>query len=163
MDIEKFELALIERFLRDERLAYFVDRDGDFHVDFNRDDNGRSTTVDLLVDGLDRDVYVVRAISSVVLPPTLRARADQFTMEWNRTKRWPKAFTVVDADAGIHLIGESSWVLRSGIHWPLFRELTITALSASFALFEEFTAAPLPPTSDELEHWIQRAGRDAFQ
>lgn len=158
MDIEKFDRVLIERFLRDERLAYFVDRDGDFHVDFARDDNRPTTRVDLLADGPDGDVYVVRAVSSVVLPQALRARADQFAAEWNRTRRWPKAFTLVDADAGIHIIGESSWTLSSGIHWPLFRELTITALSTSFEFFDEFTVAPLPPTSDELEHWIQRAG-----
>jgi hypothetical protein len=158
MDIEKFDRALIERFLRDEQLAYFVDRDGNFHVDFKVNDNGPTTKIDLIADGPDRDIYVVRAASSVVLRPTQRARADQFAAEWNRTRRWPKAFAIVDADAGIHIIGECSWIVRSGIHWPLFRELTITALSSSLELFDELTVAPLPPTSDELEHWIQRAG-----
>ena len=157
MDIEKFEPALIERFLRDERLAYFVDQDCNFHVDFKRDDNEPMTRVDLLADGPDRDIYVVRAASSVALPPTVRARADQFVAEWNRNTRWPKAFTLVDADAGIHIIGESSWILSSGIHWPLFRDLTITALSTTFDLVDKSTVAPLPPTSDELEQWIQRA------
>lgn len=157
MDIERFNRVLIERFLREERLAYFVDREGDFHVDFRRDDSGTTTSITLLDDGPDRDIYVVRAVSSMALPSTQRARAEQFAAEWNRTMRWPKAFPVVDVDAGIHIIGESSWKLSSGINWSLFRELTLTALAASFELIGRLTGAPLPPTSDELEHWVERA------
>lgn len=156
--IETFGRPMIERFLREQQLAFLVDQDGDFHVRFAANEELPALTAQLSAQGPDGQVYSVHVTTPSVFAQATRPRLDQFASEWNRTMRWPRAYTAADMHSGVRLVGDANWLLTDGIHWQLFETLSSNALSTSFEMFTKLGANSLTPTSEELEAWLHRAG-----
>ena len=154
MDIANFGRTLIQHYLSERRLVYLVSGDGEFCVKFANGEQAPVTAIFFSMEGPDGNIVVVRARSSAVFGPDQHARLSQFVDEWNRTRRWPKAFTVVDADGAPEVLGECSWLLDSDFPSALFDRWLSVVVDAAATLFEELTARPLPPTAAELDSWL---------
>lgn len=156
--IEMFGRPMIERFLRERQLTFLIDQDGDYHVRFAANDELPELTAQLSAQGPDAQVYAVHLTTASVFTSSTRPRLDQFANDWNRTMRWPRAYTAIDMHSGVRLVGDASWILADGIHWQLFETLTCNTLSAAFDMFAKLGAASLTPTAEELETWLNRTG-----
>jgi hypothetical protein len=152
MDVANFGRMLIEHYLRERRLVYLVGGEGDFCVKFASSEH--VTAIFFSMEGPDGNLAVVRARTSAVFAPDQHPRLTEFVDEWNRTKRWPKAFTVVGADGAPEVLGECSWLMDSEFPPTLFDRWMSVVVDTAVALFEQLTARPLPPTAAELDSWL---------
>ncbi len=154
MDTADFGRMLIEHYLRERRLVYLVGGNGELCVKFANGERAAVTEIVFSMEGTDGNIVVVRARSSAVFGPDQHARLTEFVDEWNRTRRWPKAFTVVGADGAPEVVGECSWLMDSEFPSALFDRWISVIVAASVALLEELTARPVPPTAAELDSWL---------
>lgn len=154
MEIANFGRMLMEHYLRERRLVYLVAGDGELCVKFTNSERTAVTAIVFSMEGPDGNIAVVRARTSAVFAPDQHTRLTAFVDEWNRTKRWPKAYTVVDADGVPEVLGECGWLMDSEFPSALFDRWITVVLDAVTTLFEDLTARPLPPTADELDSWL---------
>jgi hypothetical protein len=154
MDVANFGRMLIEHYLRERRLVYLVGGDGEFCVKFANSERTAVTAIIFSMEGAAGNIAVVRAQSTVVFGPDQHARLTEFADEWNRTRRWPKAYTVVGADGAPEIVGECSWLMDSEFPSELFDRWLSVVVDAAVTLFEELTARPLSPTAAELDTWL---------
>jgi Putative bacterial sensory transduction regulator len=154
VDIADYGRMLVEHYLRERRLVYLVGGDGEFWVKFANGERTAVTAIIISMEGHDGNIAVVRARSSAVFGPDQHPRLTEFADEWNRTRRWPKAYTVVGADGAPEVLGESSWLVDIDYPSELFDRWMSVVVDAAVMLFEELTAGPLPPTGAELDSWL---------
>ncbi|MEE3065256.1 MAG: YbjN domain-containing protein [Actinomycetota bacterium] len=154
MDVANFGRMLIEHYLRERRLAYLVGGDGEFCVKLSNNERTAVTAINSSMEGADGSTAVVRAQSTAVFWPDLHARLTEFADEWNRTRRWPKAYTVVGADGAPEVLGEWSWLMDSEFPSELYDRWMSIVVDAAVTLFDDLTARPLPPTGAELNTWL---------
>ncbi|MEZ0352090.1 YbjN domain-containing protein [Mycobacterium sp. pR1184] len=154
MDIANFGRMLVEHYLRERRLVYLVGGDGEFCVKFANTERTAVTAIFFSMEGPDGNIAVVRGRGSVDFAPDQHARLTEFADEWNRTRRWPKAYTVVGADGAPEVVGECSWLMDSEFPSELFDRWMTLVVDAVVTLFEELTARPLSPTAAELDSWL---------
>lgn len=158
MTIETFDTTLIERYLHARHMHYYRDRDGDFLVMIATDD-GPELRVHLTAEGSDRRVFVIRVTTLGVYPAHQRAQLESLIGQWNREKRWPKAYlSDVPDHGGIRVFGENAYPLMSGIHWDLFATLADYTIGAAADLLIWLTQAVGLPTAHEMESWLRRRG-----
>lgn len=154
MDTVEFGRTLMERYLRERHLVYLVGGDGNFCVKFANHGQASVTSIVFSMEGPEGNVAVVRACTSMSFAPDEHARLTEFADGWNRTRRWPKAFTTVGVDGASDIVGEFSWWMDTDFPPGLFDRWISVAMDSCVALFEELTARPLPPTAAELDSWL---------
>ena len=132
--VEPFSTEMIERYLASRRLAYLVDHDKDYRVAFSYDEDlGCALDMWFLVGGRDRQILSIRAVGQRPIPRADFAMVLELCNEWNRDRRWPKAYLYCrnanDAEGAIYL--EENIDLAPGIHQELLDDWLDTMRSAA--------------------------------
>jgi hypothetical protein len=137
--VQKLSHAMIEEYLKATGYKYLRDSDGDFRVDFSYDEKLDSKiSYYLVIDGQNRHIYTVRVHSDKRIPRNDWARFLYLINEWNRDKRWPKAYLYIRDPASSpsgEIILEHQLPLENGIHQELLNEFTDSTLTAAYAFW----------------------------
>jgi hypothetical protein len=83
MDFKLCGREMIDLYLREHRLEYRVDKDGDFCVQFGEQD-GPTVRIWLQASGVDKDILGITGSSSIVFEAESRSRIMDFANQWNR-------------------------------------------------------------------------------
>lgn len=132
--VETFSPTMVETYLRSRRLAYQRDGDGDFRIAFAYDaELGCALDCWMIVGGRDRQILAFRAVGQRPIPRGEFSRVLALCNEWNRDRRWPKAYlfhrSVDDEPGAIYL--EENIDLAPGIHQELLDDWLDTMRSAA--------------------------------
>jgi hypothetical protein len=137
--VESFGHAMIEAFLEEDGLHYLRDRDGDFIVQFNYDEeiNGHPRFL-LAVAGDDDEQYCLRGDTLRRIPRPDWDRFMRLCNEWNAQYKMPKVYLEVDdpnTSATGRVVCEQWLDLEAGVHQELVNHLTSTFFSACFGFW----------------------------
>ncbi len=138
--VQRFDHSMIERYLRARSLKFLRDSDGDFIVQFSyNDEMGCSVDMYLMVQGQQKDIYSVWGVSDRRIPKNDWGKAIMLCNEWNKLRRWPKAYLYVkdpatDTTGSIRL--EYQIDLEEGIHQELFDDFTSSGIDGTFAFWK---------------------------
>ncbi|MCS6802126.1 MAG: YbjN domain-containing protein [Chloroflexota bacterium] len=132
--VETFSPAMLETYFRSRRLAYQRDADGDYRVAFAYDEElGCALDCWFLIGGRDRQILAFRAVGLRPIPRSEFSRVIELCNEWNRDRRWPKAYLYArapdDPEGAIYL--EENIDLAPGIHQDLLDDWLDTMRSAA--------------------------------
>ncbi|NJP05672.1 MAG: YbjN domain-containing protein [Chloroflexaceae bacterium] len=137
--VEPFSLAMVERYIQKRGWKFLRDQDGDYRVDFAySDERGCSLSLWMIAEGAESEIYTVRVYSDKRIPRDDWMHVIRLCNEWNRDRRWPKAYLHAPSDeemltAPVHL--EYQIDLETGIHQELLEHLTESILSSSHAFW----------------------------
>jgi hypothetical protein len=130
--VKPFDRSVIETYLLEQDLNYLKDRDGDFQVKFNYDEDcGCALTVWFV---LNNSIYRVQVVSDKPIPRQDWEKIVMLCNTWNQQKRWPKAYLNIsnpETDQNGFIVLEEHIDLQQGIHQELFNDWTSTVISAS--------------------------------
>lgn len=138
--VEPFTRSMIERYLRAMDLKFLTDPDGDFHALFGTGESDDGPIMAMWsAESADEDVYRISLVSKRVFDRTQWPAALVRCNEWNRTRRWPKAY--LDADLSVasgeaHIVLEGQLDLEEGIHQELFADFTGSVILGGFRFWE---------------------------
>ena len=133
-EVRPFRRDTIRAFLEAEDLKYLRDRDDDFLVIFGATEKSPDLHVWLMPEGREKDIYSIFCMVDVGSAADL-TKWTGVANDWNRAKRWPKAYISADNDA-IRLTLESSMGLGPGIHQALFDFYSRATLSGIVEFFD---------------------------
>ena len=147
--VRPFSRAMIADFLTREKLKFLRDQDDDCLVTFDSDESVHLPEIRVwfTAEGKAHDIYSVRAYAS---PPPERSVEEWYRIcnQYNRERRWPKAYMVEGKDA-LKLRLESQIDLGAGIHQQLFDDFGRMALAGIYGFFEWLNdSADAGPTED---------------
>lgn len=130
--IKPFDHSVIETYLLEQDLNYLKDRDGDFQVRFNYDEDlGCALTIWFI---MTNSIYRVQAVTDKPIPRQDWGKALMLCNTWNQNKRWPKAYLNIkdpETDQNGFIMLEEHIDLAEGIHQELFNDWTRTVISAA--------------------------------
>jgi len=130
---------MIERYLQGKSLRFMVDADGDFRVEFAHDrECDCELTVWFIAGGPKKDVYCVRVNSNKHIPQRDWGKAVLICNQWNKERRWPKAFLYYRDSEAEHgdILLEGQIDLEQGIHQELFDDFTNTVIATAFQFWK---------------------------
>jgi hypothetical protein len=132
--VEIFSEAMLRSYLASRLLAYQMDQEGDYRVTLPyAEELGCSLDLWFLIGGRDRQILSVRGVGHRPIPRVEWQRALELCNEWNRDRRWPKAYLFArdpaDPEGAIFL--EENIDLAPGIHQELLDAWLDTMRSAS--------------------------------
>jgi len=137
--VRTFNKELIEAYLRRKNLKFLVDSDGDYRVDYAYDEEcGCEMTVWMILGGSKKDIYCVRVNTDKRIAQRDWGKAVLICNQWNKEKRWPKAFLYyrdAEAEHGDILL-EGQIDLEQGIHQELFDDFTNTVIATAFQFWK---------------------------
>ncbi len=137
--IETFSPAMIEAYVKAKEFAYLKDPHGDYFIEFaEQAECACHLTARLSITGDQRDVYSIRVTSDRRIPQRDWGRAVLVCNQWNKERRWPKAY-LHHADKGAEhgdIILEGQIDLEAGIHQALFDSYTDTIIGTAFRFWE---------------------------
>lgn len=137
--VTKFNRDMIKKYLDKRDTRYLRDSDGDFRVDFERDEDiGREISIWFMAQGEHAEIYSVLMKSDKRLSKPEWDHTIPVCNTWNLEKRWPKAYLAVkdpekDTIAEIFLEGQID--LEKGIHLELFEHYTDSILAAGVSFW----------------------------
>jgi hypothetical protein len=133
---ERLTRELVKRVLRKLDVTFLTDSDGDFKIEFGRnDDSGLPVVAWIMIGG--KDVLQIRTHAEREIPRDQWGTAISLCNEWNTEKLWPKVY-LRPADEAIPalLICELSLDLSTGTFADQVAYQLRIAISASFEFFE---------------------------
>jgi hypothetical protein len=137
--VQKFDHSMIEAYLRGRELKFLRDSDGDFVLEWERDETiGCELRMLLAAAGKNKDIYSILVRSNRRIPRQDWERCVSLCNTWNREKRWPKAyvFWLEGDDASGQILLEGQIDLAKGIHSELFADFTETILGTAFQFWK---------------------------
>jgi hypothetical protein len=140
MSIEQsFDRAMIEAFLVESELEFLRDRDGDFIIEFEYDEEVEVHPRFLLaVSGEDGEQYCLRGDATKRVPRGDWDRVLRLCNEWNSLYKMPKVYLEVE-DPNLSSSGRvvcEQWLsLEAGLSQDLLNEITTTFFSACFGFW----------------------------
>ncbi|MDR3634146.1 MAG: YbjN domain-containing protein [Isosphaeraceae bacterium] len=140
MGIEQsFDRAMIEAFLADSELEYLRDRDGDFIIEFEYDEEVEVHPRFLLaIAGEDGEQYCLRGDATKRVPRADWDRVLRLCNEWNALYKMPKVYLEIE-DPNLSTSGRvvcEQWLsLEAGLSQDLLNEITTTFFSACFGFW----------------------------
>jgi Putative bacterial sensory transduction regulator len=136
--VEPFTGSMTKTYLDGVNLQYLVDSAGDYLVRFTpADDRPCEVEVWLLAEGTERNILNVQTRTSVRFAQDKLGDALLACNEWQKIKRWPKAYVLVDeATATSRIILEFQIPLEKGIHQELFSDVTGWMITTSLEFWK---------------------------
>jgi len=152
-EVQPFHRARVEAYLLSNQLTYSTDAEGNFYVEYERDEEcGCTLTVFLIVDE-EETVYSIQVESDRRFSASDWGRCVWVCNTWNRESGYPMAYldagdpdaappkvfspapgylgaSTLDLAAEIRL--EQSYELKEGIHQELLDALTTEAIDGAF-------------------------------
>jgi hypothetical protein len=130
--VRTFDHTMIQAFLKSSGLKYLTDSDGDYVVEFSYNpDLDCELSYWFIVGGKDRDIYRVAVHTNKRLAQQQIGQAIVLCNEWNRERRWPKAYVNLVDSSGVsygEIILEEQLNLEAGIHQELLNTFTLTVM-----------------------------------
>ncbi len=135
--IEPFGHPMIKAYLKARDVRYLTDQDGDFLVQFAAEDAiDVGIQIRLMVTGEEQDIYSLAAIGDRQFRQPEWRDCILSCNEWNRDRRWPKAyFQERDDDRGL-IVLDAHFLLGPGLHQELFNTFTDSVLAGAFQFWE---------------------------
>lgn len=137
--IEKFGPEMIEDFLDSMGLKYLRDDDGDYAVQFSRDEASEcQLTIWLVSAGPNKNIYCITIRSDKVFARQQWEECISLCNEWNRCKRWPKAYLNAEEKSSqetAEILLEMQIDLENGIHREFFSDHTMNAIACGNAFW----------------------------
>jgi hypothetical protein len=134
--VQNFDRSVIESYLTNRGLRFTRDDDGDFVVQFPyQEELGCEVILVFCAEGPQEDVYSVRLISNKRIPKDEWERIMSLCNDWNKEKRFPKAFLDIRITAEETLaivVLEQHLHLKPGVHQDLFDDWTDIMVSGGF-------------------------------
>lgn len=138
--VQKFDRSMVQRFLQTSGLKYLVDSDGDFVAEFGYDPAlDCELSFWFIVGGPDHDIYRVAAKSNKRISQSDWARAVMLCNEWNRDRRWPKAYLTIHESGTLpygDIMLEEQIDLEKGIHQELLDDFSLTVMATANAFWK---------------------------
>jgi hypothetical protein len=138
--VEPFNRRMIEKFLKSVGWNYMTTRNGDFVVQFTRDeDSGREMTFLFVADGDEKEILLIRIHADLNVPKKDWGRALMTCNTWNRNYRWPTAYLGVedpDRDKTGEIVLERQIDLSSGVHQELLNDFVFRTFAAGSKFWE---------------------------
>lgn len=138
--VQKLNHAMLEDYLKASNYKYLRDSDGDFRVDFSYDE-----AIDcklshyLILEGEQHDIYTLRIHSDKRIARNDWPRFLYLVNEWNKTKRWPKAYLYIrdsQTSPSGEIILEGQLLFRQGIHQEFLSEYTDYITIGAYAFWK---------------------------
>lgn len=134
-----FDRSMIESFLEQSELEYLRDRDGDFVIEFEYDEDLRIHPRFLLaIAGEDAEQYCLRGDATKRIPRTDWDRVLRLCNEWNALFKMPKVYLEIEDPnlSGSGRVVCEQWLsLEAGLSQDLLNEITTTFFSACFGFW----------------------------
>ncbi len=140
LGVQPFEREMVRDHLERQQLTFETDSDGDFHLVFAPPREG-SPRVDawITAEGTNGDILVVRARGEALVPKTLWPETMALCNQWNRDRRFPKAYLYVP-DEPESLWGqitlEGQFPLAAGCTQPMVDECISTIITTALGFWE---------------------------
>ena len=136
---QRFERGMIEAFLDESELEYLSDRDGDFIIEFEYDEEVAVHPRFLLaVSGEDGEQFCLRGDATKRVARADWDRTLRLCNEWNALFKMPKVYLEIE-DPNLSTSGRvvcEQWLsLEAGLSQELLNELTTTFFSACFGFW----------------------------
>lgn len=135
--VETFDRGMIKNYLEEKDLNYFEDRDGDFIVRFNYDEDwGCALDIWFIVNN---SVYKVQINSTKPIPREDWGKTMMLCNTWHQQRRWPRAYLYIEnpeTDENGFIILNGNIDLEEGIHQELLDDWTGTIISAGFGFWK---------------------------
>ena len=153
--VQPFDRDMVRDHLDRESLKYEIDADGDFHLVFAPPVEGAPQLgVWITAEGTNGDILVIRVRGDALVPKTLWPETTSLCNQWNRDRRFPKAYLYVP-DEPETLFGqitlEGQFPLAAGCTQPMVDEFVSTIITTSMAFWtwmaerSSLTDAPREP------------------
>lgn len=136
--VEAFSGDTIKTYLDGANLRYLVDSTGDYLVRFTQADD-RPCEVDawFISEGPDRQIFNLQIRTNIKFGQDKLGDALLACNEWQKIKRWPKAYVVVDeATPTSQIVLEFQIPLEKGIHQELFNDVAEWMLVTSLEFWK---------------------------
>ncbi|GAB4441339.1 MAG: hypothetical protein OHK0015_38500 [Chloroflexi bacterium OHK40] len=137
--VQKLSHAMVEEYLRTMGYKFLRDSEGDYRVDFSYDEQlDCKISYYMLIDGQNRNIYTVRVYSDKRVPRNDWPRFLFLVNEWNKDKRWPKAYLYIrdpQTSPSGEVILEQQMDFEQGIHQELLNDFTNTTLAGAYAFW----------------------------
>lgn len=136
---QSFDRAMIEAFLESSELEFLRDRDGDFIVEFEYDEEVEVHPRFLLaIAGEHQEQYCLRGDATKRVPRADWDRILRLCNEWNALYKMPKVYLEIE-DPNLSTSGRvvcEQWLsLEAGLSQDLLNEFTTTFISACFGFW----------------------------
>jgi hypothetical protein len=135
---ERLTRELVERVLRKRDVMFLTDSDGDFKIEFGRDDDsGVPVVAWIMFSGKDGAVLQIRTHADREIPRDQWGAAISLCNEWNTERLWPKVYLRPADEAVPALLAcELNLDLSTGTFVDQVERQLRVAISASFEFFE---------------------------
>jgi hypothetical protein len=137
--VEPFHRGMIETWVKSLKLPYLTDSDGDISLDWPA---GDTIPCDLrflfMAEGDPLGIYAIRIMSYKEYPREEWGRVLLACNEWNKLRRWPKAYLNVidDTDDTAWIRLEYDLPLHEGVHQDLINDVSGAMLGGTFGFWE---------------------------
>ncbi|HET6386261.1 MAG TPA: YbjN domain-containing protein [Armatimonadota bacterium] len=135
-EVEPFNRAMIEKFLKANDVEYEVDEDGDLILETEADsDTGWELNIYLIVEGDAKEIFTIRGFLDPEVPSEQWDEAAHLCNTWNSTTYWPKAYLGIldrEKDTTGVLVLERQIDLEAGIHTGLFESYASQAIDGMY-------------------------------
>jgi hypothetical protein len=137
---QRLDGDMIEAYLKSKGWQYSKKDDEHFvMVGSYQDQCGCNLTFRLLIEGSDKDLYVIRVIADKAIPRSRWGRAMVLCNDWNNDKRWPRAYLNrqdYSADTTNYIILDGHIDVSKGIHQELFNDFSDWLITGSIDFWE---------------------------
>jgi hypothetical protein len=138
--VEPLTHDLVERFLRKRNTRFMTDSDGDFKIEYTRDeDSGVEITIWIIFNGKVKDKLQFRGSADKQIGRVRWSEAISLCNEWNRIRLFPKAYLNTRNDGSDEVAGlvcELNLDLSAGTFEEFVQDQYTLAVASTAWFFE---------------------------